>query len=383
MEAKDGSRAKSLLNMAKRNVGRLQRLVDQLMDFSRLEAGKLRGSYLPVPIGSLTKDLGSLFQTAVEKSKLKYTIDCEEDDGRCVYVDPDMYEKIILNLCGNAYKYTHDGFIKLELRYTPTSVVIRVSDSGVGIPAASLDMVGERFFRVPSSGRSHEGTGIGLSLTKELVRLHGGTLEVESVTAEESSNGEHGSTFTIRIPLGYQHLPANAMEDAVDGENRNMGKYARGVIDEALQWSRDRDSSNASSTGASASGDALSLNSSERTGSTLDPNTLFFTKDDIILVVDDSRDLRTYLATLFRPYVGKVYEAADGLQALQLAREVRPHIIISDVQMPGMDGYGLLQAVKSDEEIKWTPVILLTARAGEGERVEGLLGGAEVCYPSM
>lgn len=307
------------------------------------------------------------------------------------WVDPDLYEKIVLNLVGNAFKYTHQGTIHVSLHYAATEVVIAVSDTGVGIPAASLERIGERFFRVASVGRSHEGTGklpgitfpsrrssrcdpsgIGLSLTKELIKLHGGSMAVESWFADENAEGRHGSTFTVRLPLGPDHLPmANIAKGVTDDKRR--GRFATGVIDEVMQWNRDQDSSLESSSEAGSA--AIPSGTSDRTGSSLDPSTLFFTKEDVILIVDDSKDLRTWLVSLFKPYVGKVVEASDGAQGLEKAMAVKPDIIISDMTMPKMDGLQFLQAVRADEELKFTPFILLTARAGESDLTTGLLTG--------
>lgn len=200
------------------------------------------------------------------------------------------------------------------------------------------------------------------------MRLHGGTLDVESNTAEESLDGSHGSTFTVTLPLGKDHLPPAAIEDDAAADEMPRSKYALGLVDEANQWDNENESSSGSSSDPSQP--------SDKSGSALDPSTLFFEKDDVILVADDSKDLRTYLSLLFSPYA-RVVQAADGQEAFQLAQQRRPSIIISDINMPRWDGFALLQAVKADSELQFTPVVLLTARAGEDERVEGLLTGAE------
>lgn len=277
---------------------------------------------------------------------------------------------------GNSLKYTQHGSIHVESHYAQREVVVAVSDTGVGIPAAALDRIGERFYRVASVGRSHEGTGLGLGLAKELIKLHGGSLSVESWYAEENPARRHGSIFTVRLPLGSGHLPAANIDEFAVGDKK-QGRYATGMIDEVMQWNRDQDSSlesNSESSGSAALS-GLPSTTSERTGSSLDPSTLFFTKDDVILVVDDSRDLRTWLVSLLKPYVGKVIEACDGVQGLQKTLEFKPDIIVSDVQMPNMDGFQFLQAVRAHEDIKFTPFILLTARAGESDLTTGLLTG--------
>jgi CheY-like chemotaxis protein len=209
-------------------------------------------------------------------------------------------------------------------------------------------------------------------LTKELIKLHGGSLAVESWIAEENPEGRHGSIFTVRLPLGPDHLPVANIAENVTNDKRG-GRFATGVIDEVMQWNRDQDSSleSSSETGSAA----IPSGTSNGTGSTLDPSTLFFTKEDVILIVDDSKDLRTWLVSLFRPYVGKVIEASDGVQGMERATAFKPDIIISDMTMPNMDGLQFLQAVRADEELKFTPFILLTARAGESDLTTGLLTG--------
>lgn len=202
-----------------------------------------------------------------------------------------------------------------------------MTDSGVGIPSTDINLVGERFHRVESVSRSHEGTGIGLSLVKELIKLHGGSLEIESHTKEETADGSHGSTFRVQIPLGSDHLPRDAIDTSATATSNNT--YGRGIVDEAMQWNRDMESSTA---GESSSGDSAGESS---TGSSrgLDPTTLYFTKEDTIMLVDDSFDTRRYMRSIFAPYC-KLVEARDGQEALDLCEQDVPDLIISDVMMP-------------------------------------------------
>jgi hypothetical protein len=181
----------------------------------------------------------------------------------------DMYEKVAMNLVGNALKYCHQGFIRVELKYAEQNVILRIADSGVGIPRSELGRIGERFFRVESQSRSHEGTGIGLSLTKELIRLMGGSLELQSQIAEESETGEHGSIFEVKLPLGFSHLPAFSVEENAPINSRRT-RYAQGIVEEAMQWSRGNDTS---SDTASDSGGSSRPTITERSGSSLDTNT--------------------------------------------------------------------------------------------------------------
>lgn len=202
-----------MLVMARRNVRRLTRLVYTLMDVSRLEAGRLKATFRPANLGVVTRDLAGLFRGAIERAKLRYIVECDLTP-RNVYVDPDHWEKLVFNLIGNALKYTMRGFVHVTLSYEQSGVLLSVKDSGVGIPISDLGLVGERFHRVQSVSRSHEGTGIGLALIKELIKMHGGVLEIDSSTTSESMDGSHGSTFRVRIPLGSDHLqPTPSIEN--------------------------------------------------------------------------------------------------------------------------------------------------------------------------
>lgn len=324
-ETPDGPK-KEMLVMARRNVRRLTRLVSTLMDVSRLEAGRLKGSFRSVNLGVMTRDLSALFRGAIERARLQYSVSCDLSP-KSVFVDPEHWEKIMFNLIGNALKYTMKGEIKVNLSYSRSEAILSVSDSGVGIPTSDINLVGERFHRVESVSRSHEGTGIGLSLVKELIKLHGGVMEIESRTADETIDQSHGSTFRVRIPLGSDHLPRDAIDES--GLQVSQNTYGRGIVDEAMQWNRDRDSSSAGGSGSSDSNEESSSASSRG----LDPATLYFKKTDVIMLVDDSFDTRRYMRSIFAPYC-KLDEARDGQEALDMCEKAMPDLIISDVMMP-------------------------------------------------
>nr|XP_019044826.1 hypothetical protein I302_06740 [Kwoniella bestiolae CBS 10118]OCF23756.1 hypothetical protein I302_06740 [Kwoniella bestiolae CBS 10118] len=372
-EAPEGQKKETLV-MARRNVRRLTRLVSTLMDVSRLEAGRLKGSFQLVNLGTMTRDLAVLFKGAMSQAKLKYVIDCDLT-AKSVYVDTEHWEKIVYNLIGNAMKYTMEGFVTVKLQYQSGQAIFAVQDSGVGIPASDLNLVGERFHRVQSVSRSHEGTGIGLALIKELIKLHGGVMAIESKTAVESGDGTHGSTFSVRIPLGTSHLPPDAIEDEQTTQNAQT-TYGQGIIDEAMQWTRDRrNSSGTPSLESPELGSALEEISS-RSSKSLDPSTLYFKKEDVIMLVDDSFDTRKYMCSIFAPLC-TIVEARDGQEALEMCGKKMPDLIISDVMMPNLDGFGLLEALKASKELSIIPVIMLTARGGDEAKVDGLLAGAD------
>ncbi|AFR96575.2 hypothetical protein C343_04702 [Cryptococcus neoformans C23] len=372
METKDGPK-KEMLLMARRNLRRLSRLVSTLMDVSRLEAGRLRGTFRPVNLGIMTRDLALLFKATIEKAKLKYIIEVDTSPEN-VFVDPEHWEKIVFNLIGNAMKYTMTGFVKIELYYSSGQAILTVQDSGVGIPRSDIHLIGERFHRVQSVSRSHEGTGIGLSLTKELISLHGGTLEIESFTEEESIDGSHGSTFRVKIPIGSDHLPFEAIDT---GRMPNMPQltYGQGLVDEAMQWVRDRETGSVVSSDESSSaltGDSSGMGNAKP----IDPNTLYFQKEDVIMLVEDSADTRRYMKSIFSQYC-QVVEARDGQEALELCQKSVPDLIISDVMMPHLNGFELLVALKRSKDLKMVPVIMLTARGADESKVDGIMAGAE------
>ena len=190
------------LRVVHRNGLRLLKLVNTLLDFSRIEAGRVQAHYQPTDLAKFTSDLASIFRSAIERSGMQLKVDCNPIDEP-VYVDRSMWEKIVLNLLSNAFKFTFDGTISVAMRKVEDSVEVVVRDTGCGIPDGELPRLFERFHRVEGTkSRTHEGTGIGLALVQELVRLHGGTVNVESKVGD-------GSQFTVRIPLGRAHLPAD------------------------------------------------------------------------------------------------------------------------------------------------------------------------------
>jgi signal transduction histidine kinase len=329
-----------------RNGLRLLKLVNTLLDFSRIEAGRIQASYEPTDLAVLTRDVASAFESAVESAGLRYQIDVEAL-GEPVFVDHDMWEKIVLNLLSNALKFTFEGEIEVALRRRGEQAHLTVRDTGTGVPAEQLHLLFDRFHRVPGvRSRTHEGTGIGLSLVQELVKLQGGTVTVESAV-------DQGTTFTVALPFGANHLPQDRIASP-----RDLGSAAAGAapfVEEALRWDAREDDAPALSPEPAAS---------PVTGAAR------------ILLADDNADMRDYVTRLLRKRFS-VETVADGASALKRARAAPPDLILSDVMMPGMNGYQLLQALRADELTRGIPVIFLSARAGEESRIEGLAAGAD------
>jgi PAS domain S-box-containing protein len=349
--------AKGQLELVNRNGVRLLRLVNTLLDFSRIEAGRVQAIYQATDIASFTADLASVFRSATEKAGLELKIECPPL-AELAFVDRDMWEKIVLNLVSNAFKFTFDGEIKVQLQQKEGHAELQVSDTGVGIPSEEMPKLFERFHRIENTrSRTHEGSGIGLALVHELVKLHGGAMRVESVLGK-------GTTFFVSIPLGKDHL-----DPAQIGKERTLASTTTGAspyVEEALRWLPDVGSSEH---------DVLPPEL-ELMPVPHDPGTVVPEGRSLVLVADDNADMRQYLSHLLKERY-EVVAVADGEEALKAIHERRPDLVLSDVMMPRLDGFGLVQQLRSHMETSTLPVILLSARAGEESRVEGLDIGAD------
>jgi PAS domain S-box-containing protein len=346
------------LEVAHRNSLRLLKLVNTLLDFSRIEAGRLEASYVPTDLASFTADIASVFRSIIERAGIRLVVECPTLP-ELVYVDQEMWEKIVLNLLSNAFKFTFEGEIAVSVRVVKSAVEMTVCDTGTGVPREEIPRLFERFHRVKGAqGRSYEGSGIGLALVQELVKLHGGSVGVESEVGK-------GSKFIVRVPLGKGHLPADRISARRASDPTGLRRHA--YVEEARRW-------------LPASADISEDFPVERPVSDGESTTLTSSPDDApaarILLAEDNADMRAYVQRLLRAQY-QVIPVSDGEAALRSARERSPDLILSDVMMPRMDGFGLLKAVREDEALKDIPVILLSARAGEESRVEGLNAGAD------
>jgi len=347
------------LDLVHRNSLRLLKLVNSLLDFSRMEAGRMRARFAPTDLAALTRDLASGFRSATDRAGLTLTIDCPPLP-EAVHVDRDMWEKIVLNLVSNAFKFTFEGEIAVELRASSdgSAAMMRVRDTGTGIPRTELPRLFERFHRIEGArSRTFEGSGIGLALVSELIRQHGGTISV-------ASDVGRGSTFTVAVPFGRAHLPADRV--AAEAKPAAPGARADVYVQEALRWLPDAGdlpepafASAVDDLGADSADDAA-RGQGER-----------------VLLADDNADMREYIRRLLDAQGYGVEAVADGEAALAAARRMRPALILTDVMMPRLDGLELLAAVRDDQALCDVPVILLSARAGEEARVEGLDAGAD------
>ncbi|APE15469.1 histidine kinase [Mycobacterium sp. WY10] len=338
--------AQQELDVIQRNGLRLAKLVNTLLDFSRIEANRVQAHYEPVDLAEVTAELASVFRSAIDRADLQLIVDCQPLTEP-VYLDRDMWEKVILNLLSNALKYTFDGSITVRVVRDGDEAVVSVADTGIGVPAAEMPRLFERFHRINSArARSTEGSGIGLALVKELVGLHGGSITAESVE-------DAGTTFTIRLPLGAGHLPAESLSPAGTSRSSNI---AEPYVQEALRWLPDGDDG-----GLPAVPDP--------TPAVVAPRR--------VLVADDNADMREYLVRLLRGAGYHVDAVSDGQQALVRIRADRPDLVVSDVMMPRLDGLALVTALRNDPHTVGVPVLLLSARAGQEASIEGLQAGAD------
>jgi len=337
----------SNLVAAHRNALRLLKLVNTLLEFSRIEAGRVRANLEVTDLPALTREVASAFDSIAEQAGLELVIDCAPL-GEPAYVDREMWEKIVLNLLSNAFKFTFHGSIRIGLAHVGDSLELTVADTGVGIAKDQLPKLFERFHRVEGArSRTHEGSGIGLALVHELAKLHGGTVGVQSEPGR-------GSVFRVNVPIRPAQLPeAKAPDEPVRGTS------AVGIapfLAEASRWVESGDE------GVEAGLETASVPAE--------------TRGARVLVVDDNADMRGYVSRVLERFF-TVEGAPDGRSALARIQARPPDLVLTDVMMPELDGFGLVRAIRSDDRTRALPVILLSARAGEESRVDGLDSGAD------
>ncbi|GII76995.1 histidine kinase [Sphaerisporangium rufum] len=342
------------LEVVHRNGLRLGKLVNTLLDFSRIEAGRMQARYEPVDLAAVTAELASVFRSAIDRAGLEFEVDCPPLPEP-VHIDRGMWEKVVLNLLSNALKFTFDGSVRVTLRADGGQAVLTIADTGIGIAAAELPRLFERFHRIESArSRSNEGSGIGLALVRELITLHGGTIDAVS-------EPDRGTVFTVRLPFGTGHLPAEAVVRSGSGETSPAGTEP--FVEEALRWLP----ADPAVEGADVPGPGPGF---------AGPWPVDGGTPARVLVADDNADMRDYLARLLRPAY-QVSVVGDGRTALEAARAEPPDLVVSDVMMPRLDGLQLVAALRAEPRTAGVPVLLLSARAGQEASIEGLEAGAD------
>ena len=327
------------LDIALRNARRLLRLVNQILDVAKLESGAMHLVPRPLDLGPFTRGVVSAFAPVAERKGIALTV--ETLDTHPGMFDADAIEKILTNLLSNAIKFTPSGgAVHVALSSAGESARLVVRDSGPGIPSDQIAHVFERFYQVDeSTTRTQPGTGIGLSLVKELVELHGGSVMVES--------GHAGTTFTATIPPRAAAGATIAAAGAVPGAPLPAATVTAEQTANVEQ-------------------------------STEDPAGEEDVREDVptLLVVDDSDDLRLYIRDHFSTRF-RVLEASDGAEGIAVARRHLPDVVLSDVMMPGTDGHQLVRELRGSAETDFLSIILLSAQAGDEQRLQGLERGAD------
>jgi signal transduction histidine kinase/DNA-binding response OmpR family regulator len=346
------------LELVHRNGMRLLRLVNSLLDFSRIEAGRMRANFEPTDLSAFSAEIASAFRGVIEKAGLRFTIDCRKL-SQPIYVDRDMWEKILLNLLSNAFKFTMAGGITVSVSESgdKAAALVRIADTGIGIAQDEQSRLFERFHRVEGAqGRSFEGTGIGLALVQELARLNGASIAVESTFGQ-------GTTFTVSVPFGYAHLP----QDQISQSNSSAASIAaQPYLEEALRLLPGLEARLASSVSSQTAVATEEL-----------PRELLPGFGKRVLLADDNADMRDYVRRLLEAQGYAVETAEDGEVALASARRSPPDLVLTDVMMPKLDGFGVLRGIRTDPKLAGTPVLMLSARAGEEAKVQALDAAAD------
>lgn len=334
------------LNIIKRNARRLLNLVNQLLDFRKMEEHELRLSLSEGELVTFVQDVSEMFRDLSTRKNITLRFESKIDRFYTSF-DHDKLERILFNILSNAFKFTHSGgSIMVELDEerradSGSSVILRISDTGIGIPEDKKEQIFSRFFQGDvASSVLNQGSGIGLSITREFVRMHGGSIAVESELGK-------GSSFIIRFPFNpVVHTGAVLPDAQVEEENKGAVQHLEDTETEIVP-------------------DAAS-----ESWSTVDD-----TQKPIVLLVEDNDDFRFYLKDNLRSFY-RVHEATNGKEGWQKALAHHPQIIVSDISMPVMDGIALCNKVKADKRTSHIPIILLTALMGEDEQIRGLQTGA-------
>jgi signal transduction histidine kinase/DNA-binding NarL/FixJ family response regulator len=338
------------LQMLHRNGLRLLKLVNGLLDFVRIEAGRMSATFRATDLAMLTAQLSSVFRSAIERAGLRLIVECAPLPEP-VYVDREMWEKIILNLLSNALKSTFEGEIRVKIEPHGDTAQLTVGDTGTGIAGSDLPKLFQRFQRIEGARRrSHEGSGIGLALVSELVQMHGGSIRAESRLGT-------GSVFTVNLPFGRGHLPAEHV--ATEEPPRTaLEDSAAAFVEEVLDWlpreGRSRLPSDTERHAAAGPDEGK----------------------PVVLLVDDNADMRQYLLDLLSGRF-HVLAAENGRRALEEAAALHPDLVLTDAMMPEMDGFALVKLLRQDPATRSTPIIMLSARAGEEARIEGIDRGVD------
>jgi signal transduction histidine kinase/DNA-binding response OmpR family regulator len=341
--------------IALRNSRRLLRLVNQLLDIQRLDAGKMQASFRPTNLAEFVNQIVGNFSPYCQKKGINLVANIIPIPS--IYLDAEKFDKVLYNLLSNAMKFTPSGgTITINVQPAGDHVRMQVTDTGIGIKSTQLLHVFERFRQAEGSvNRSYEGSGLGLALVKELVELHGGKISVES-------EYEKGTTFTIWLQTGIDHLPGEqVLEVPVEIQSTRAAIELADIEIEA---------------------DDLTLKTAGENQNKLpEESTINNTQSPFpnaqILFTDDNPDLRSYVGGILRQAGYKVLLARNGQEGYEMVEAHKPNLIITDLMMPEVSGLDLIRMLRSNDQLKGTPIILLTAKADEETRIDGVERGAD------
>jgi signal transduction histidine kinase/class 3 adenylate cyclase len=343
--------------IALRSCRRLLRLVNQLLDIQRIDAGRMQASFRPCDLREMVNQIVEAFRPYCEKKKLRLVTELKPCPR--LYLDTEKFDKVLYNLLSNAMKFTEaGGMIAVKVEPAGDHVRVQVKDTGIGIRTEQIPHLFERFRQAEGSvNRSYEGSGLGLALVKELVELHGGQISVESIY-------EAGTTFTVWLQTGTAHLPIDQVI-----EIPTQVQVSRAAVELA-----DLELADA----AVRVNGLQEAGSGEETDVTPDsPSPILNPLSPTILVVDDNPDLRAYVSRILQSFGFEVLTARDGAEGYSVAKQHHPQLIVTDLMMPVVSGLALIQMLREDETLKGTPIILLTAKVDEETRIEGTELGAD------
>ncbi|QLE58498.1 response regulator [Nostoc sp. TCL26-01] len=344
--------------IALRNSRRLLRLVNQLLDLQRLDAGRMQPNFRPCDLVDFVSQIAESFRPYCEKKALHLITQLDECPK--VYIDMEKFDKVVYNLLSNAMKFTPEGgTISVKLQSEGNYCILQVQDTGIGIVQEQIPHLFERFRQAEGSeNRSYEGSGLGLALVKELVELHGGKVTVESVYGQ-------GTIFTLWLVVGNAHLPAQQVLETPVELNINRASVELADL-ELLETADNLDS------------ESIHLSSiAETHHSPLTTPHSSPTNPHSILVVDDNPDLRTYVADILRRSGYHVYTARNGYEGFGKAQEITPNLIVTDLMMPLVTGLEMIRMIRDEDKLKGTPIILLTAKVDEETRIESTEYGSD------
>jgi len=339
--------------IALRNSRRLLRLVNQLLDLQRLDAGRMQPNFRPCDLVEFVSQIVESFRPYCEKKGLQLTT--QLDECPTVYLDMEKFDKVVYNLLSNAMKFTpEDGTINVRLKPEGDRCILEVQDTGIGIVKEQIPHLFERFRQAEgSANRSYEGSGLGLALVKELVELHSGQVSVDSVYGE-------GTTFKLSLVTGTAHLPTQQVLETPVELNTSRASVELADL-ELLDQTADNNIENITKNLSSIS---------ETQESPLGTG-------HCILVVDDNPDLRSYVSDILRRNGYQVQTSRNGYEGYRLAKEIIPSLVLTDLMMPLVSGLEMIQMIRSEEKLKGIPIILLTAKVDEETRIEGTEHGAD------